>query len=460
MLRALNSVIIHNFIPTVTKSLKTIQTLSNKIVSVVLGILKVFSDFLFSIPLFRWGRVKRIDPRVLSQTAQPHKAYLISNPSLNSIRTESELTHLTQITPSALKQKLDPLEILIDDVLDPIFESVAQPNLSLVSKRWAAASYQRDEQILNKFKQEQVGCFGTLIQRTLQAPELNNRQRLQQIYTQVMKNAQNWEGYKALFNATKHEGPLSFNRLKTIANWTSDQNLIAFFKYINRYNTHNTFCSNIQSSTFSVTDKARYIRSWMSVHSQRFKFIEDLDLSNLNLTELPDEIALLSNLKTLSLNNNKLSTLPDSIGQLLQLEELQVSNNQLQTLPQSIGQLKKLKWIHLNDNQLKILPESIGQLHELIWLVLDKNKLQQIPESIDQLQKLKLLELNENQLKTLPQKIGQLRELHTLVLTDNQLQTVPESMSQLKNLRIFCLRKNKMQKLPASIEHLAALNPL
>jgi len=39
---------------------------------------------------------------------------------------------------------------------------------------------------------------------------------------------------------------------------------------------------------------------------------------------------------------------------------LDLSNNQLSTLPEAIGQLTQLQSVHLSYNQLRTLPEAIG----------------------------------------------------------------------------------------------------
>jgi len=86
----------------------------------------------------------------------------------------------------------------------------------------------------------------------------------------------------------------------------------------------------------------------------------ELDLSELGLTELPDSIGQLVQLRGLNVLENRLTALPEYIiGQLGQLQSLNVSNNQLPALPESIGQLTQLRKLRAFGNQLTALPEGV-----------------------------------------------------------------------------------------------------
>jgi Leucine-rich repeat (LRR) protein len=77
------------------------------------------------------------------------------------------------------------------------------------------------------------------------------------------------------------------------------------------------------------------------------------------ISELPESIGELVNLKDLVLYWNKLTTLPESIGNLVNLKNLYLEGNQLTTLPESIGKLINLKELRLTHNRLTYLPKSI-----------------------------------------------------------------------------------------------------
>ena len=124
--------------------------------------------------------------------------------------------------------------------------------------------------------------------------------------------------------------------------------------------------------------------------------IKRLDMSDYDLTKLPESIGNLKNLIYIDLSNNKLKSLPSQIGNLRKLEYLDLSSNYLTKLPSSIGNLTKLRELDLVYNQLTSLPESIGNLTQLKELDLSKNDLTKLPDSIGNLGNLTDLNLRDN----------------------------------------------------------------
>jgi len=185
------------------------------------------------------------------------------------------------------------------------------------------------------------------------------------------------------------------------------------------------------------------------------------------LTTLPDSLGQLTQLTSLNLSNNQLTALPDSLGQLTQLTDLNLSNNQLTALPDSLSQLTQLTSLNLSSNQLTILPDSLGQLTQLTSLYLSHNQLTALPDSLGQLTQLIYLNLTNNQLTALPNSLGQLAQLTTLLLNNNELTALPDSLGQLSQLTSLQLMKNRLITFPpslAKLKHLKSfifpLNPL
>ena len=103
---------------------------------------------------------------------------------------------------------------------------------------------------------------------------------------------------------------------------------------------------------------------------------------NQQLTQLPEDIGQLANLKQLYLEWNNLTSLPSSFSQLSNLENLAISNNWLIALPNDFGNLTELSFLDLGYNQIAEIPESIGNLLNIEYLWLFNNQLSSVPESI------------------------------------------------------------------------------
>jgi Leucine-rich repeat (LRR) protein len=156
-----------------------------------------------------------------------------------------------------------------------------------------------------------------------------------------------------------------------------------------------------------------------------------------------------SRLGYLNLSENELSTLPETLGAMLKLVELRLYNNNIDTLPESIGKLSRLQELHLDHNRIVVLPQSIGELHALKELRLANNALTSLPASIDGLTNLRRLDLRDNRLASLPDAIGRLPQLTHLDLRGNALISLPEGISTLPQLQKLDLRWNRLLDAPA-----------
>lgn len=345
-----------NFVPSIP--FKAVKQFTNKIISIALAILKTFRDFLFSrnqqsdsfYQRFKQYRLEYINPKlsIPEKITNLNSLTLPTCPVLNNItiplkpalEVPSKNSTSIQSIPTIKTNLQDPLKSLIEDVVDHIFVHVADPQIALVSKKWAeAASFLRYQSIFEPFKSEQTGFFGFLIQQSIHNYPFSAdssdevcKNRLKNIYTQVIGNAKNWEGHEALFSATKSAGVLSFNRLKAIVNWTTDQHLIRLFEICSQQSPAARAYLNLLDINLVVADKAAKMRLWMGENISAFDGIIELDLDKQKLTELPAEMSYLKNLQRLKVNDNRLKTLPLSMGQLKHLREVEVANNHLQNL--------------------------------------------------------------------------------------------------------------------------------
>ena len=83
-----------------------------------------------------------------------------------------------------------------------------------------------------------------------------------------------------------------------------------------------------------------------------------LDLSELELTRVPESLAELTRLQTLSICHTRLTSLPQNLGELTSLQELYIYGNQLASLPESICNFdlpeKDFRWIQPTDELARL----------------------------------------------------------------------------------------------------------
>ena len=149
--------------------------------------------------------------------------------------------------------------------------------------------------------------------------------------------------------------------------------------------------------------------------------LNDLNLYNAGLSELPRRIARLKRLQILDLYYNNFAELPATIGRLKQLTQLAVSNNKLKSLPESLGRNKRLEVLYAHHNQLSELPQTITTLKSLRVLDIGYNWFSQFPTQIPDLANLEDLDMSNNNLTRLPAELGNLTKLKTFHLRGNPL---------------------------------------
>jgi hypothetical protein len=168
----------------------------------------------------------------------------------------------------------------------------------------------------------------------------------------------------------------------------------------------------------------------------------DLDLSGLDLPQLPESLGSLTGLTELYLDDNKLTSLPENLGRFSRLTRLSASGNLLTTLPESIGKLAGLTYLNLNGNRLTALPDAIGGLRKLTFLGLVGNQLSALPESIGNLTALTKLYAPGNRLAELPDSISRLTRLEELWLSDNRLTRLPADIDSMPALTSLSIDRN------------------
>ncbi|MGY4772588.1 leucine-rich repeat domain-containing protein [Kribbella sp. CWNU-51] len=175
--------------------------------------------------------------------------------------------------------------------------------------------------------------------------------------------------------------------------------------------------------------------------------VDELYLHENQLTELPEWLGELTELRILDLSHQPLKALPD-LGRLQRLEFLYVSDLAITELPPTLGALTSLLYLGATDNGMTSVPESLGRLGNLIELRLYGNRLTELPESYGDLANLRELHLDRNAIDRLPATFDQLTELRILSLRANALTDFPVQLSRLPHLRHLDLRANHLTYLP------------
>ncbi len=146
--------------------------------------------------------------------------------------------------------------------------------------------------------------------------------------------------------------------------------------------------------------------------------LEILDLSQNQLSSLPDEFACLSKLKIAFFSDNNFSELPAVLGKCKSLEMIGFKSNQIKTVSEeSLPEITR--WLILTNNRIEVIPASIGKCYRLQKLALAGNKIKALPVEMAHCKSLELIRISANLLTELPAWILQLPKLSWLAYAGN-----------------------------------------
>jgi Leucine-rich repeat (LRR) protein len=217
-----------------------------------------------------------------------------------------------------------------------------------------------------------------------------------------------------------------------------------------------------QLKYLSVSGNKSFTNNFADLPNKLFELsnLKQLILSSCNILHLPQEIGNLRNLELLDLRFNHIDTIPSEIGCLKNLKILDLSENRLSSLPPGIGALNNLTELNLMENYFKKLPPEISKLNRLLKLNLGYNGFYVFPLEILKLCNLIELNLSGNPLSQIPIEIGQLSNLMILNFWWNELSTLPTEIGQLSKLTNLILGNNKINNIPPEIKLLQNLTEL
>lgn len=191
-----------------------------------------------------------------------------------------------------------------------------------------------------------------------------------------------------------------------------------------------------------------------------------LNLENNEITTIPAEWALLtnmyimvskknpityidpafvsnSNLLYLELCDTKLDSLPREIGKM-GVELFRLINNTSDTLriSDSIKRMVNLREITIADANLYHFPEFITRCKKLESVTLINCKIDSIPEEIQWMENLKVLNLQGNNIKEIPHFLKNCKTLEVLILKDNKIDVFSEWVAMIPKLEFLDITNN------------------
>ncbi|GAB3496813.1 hypothetical protein GCM10027341_16150 [Spirosoma knui] len=194
-----------------------------------------------------------------------------------------------------------------------------------------------------------------------------------------------------------------------------------------------------------------------SVFFARNKRLKSINIQKNALTNVPATIGRNRRLESLWLGNNDLNAIDKkALRRLHRLNDLNLYNAGLTELPKSVGRLKRLKVLDLYYNKLSQLPRQISRMKRLEQLALAYNTFNTLPASLAKVRRLQVLYAHHNRLSQLPTAFGQLNQLRILDISHNGFTTIPAVLGTLPNLEEISLNNNNIQEFPTVLTTIRA----
>jgi len=153
-----------------------------------------------------------------------------------------------------------------------------------------------------------------------------------------------------------------------------------------------------------------------------------------------------------------LATFPQEILSLADtLEVLDLSDNNLTALPDNISQLKKLKVIFFERNHFVEFPVILKELPLLSMIGFKSNKMIKVPENAFP-PLLRWLILTNNKITKIPKSIGGCLFLQKCALAGNQIEELPVEMASCVNLELLRTSANRLNSIPTWLFELPKLS--
>ncbi|MCI5058112.1 MAG: leucine-rich repeat domain-containing protein [Flavobacteriales bacterium] len=186
------------------------------------------------------------------------------------------------------------------------------------------------------------------------------------------------------------------------------------------------------------------------------KSLKDLQISGSGLLKIPQEVTYLTGLESISLKSNKLTDIGVLTG-LKRLQKIDVSGNLIKYLPSSLGMLKNLRGLNLSDNP-GLNYDNIEKLDSLRTLDVSYNFLRLLPNNILQLGELRRLDLSFNSISSLHGMDSLYKMEHMNVSGNESKIGIPRTFSTFQNLKTLNFRYTELDM--SSLNNLSSCEQL
>lgn len=230
-----------------------------------------------------------------------------------------------------------------------------------------------------------------------QNPEWSPAEKVHWMFNQIRRSCQ--------FVGIQYDEKYS---ISSLVQEMETRNCIRLFKAIAAQNPHLGLVL-----TGDREKDAQAINQWIQENEESKALeVEKLDLSDANMSYLPEQMNLFRNLKELTLKDDRIGFFPSHLD---------------------LPHLKELTAINL---PMEFWPDDETIFPELETLALIHSPLKSWPSNPEVLPNLKVLNLGGTQLKKWPSELGLHPKLEYLFLTDTQIEELPDAFPDLKYLDI------------------------
>ncbi|MFB5761922.1 leucine-rich repeat domain-containing protein [Paenibacillus medicaginis] len=163
-----------------------------------------------------------------------------------------------------------------------------------------------------------------------------------------------------------------------------------------------------------------------------------LYISGHGLTELPEQIRELTELRDLEIFEQDLYRLPAGLFELSKLERLKIMTADLESIPASVAKLKNLKELRIycgssdrptptfrlkpkEQISLNRIPPEIGELEQLEHLSIHYTSIHELPLELERLKHLRFLDLGNCMIKRKPAFLNRMKKLEYVNVSQSSL---------------------------------------